>query len=138
MPWSSPSPIAIGYRPAASIGGWLVAVALIVGWIVAITTLFALVGLFAGSAEAANGYGFIFLFLPYVSSVFVVVATMPSWLRPFARNQPITPVIETIRALLADRPIDAATAAAAITWIVGLTVVSGLLVAVTFRRRLRR
>lgn len=130
--------VAIGYRPDAGPAGWLAAIALIVGWILAVTTLFALIGLFAGSPEAANGYGFIFLFLPYVSSAFVLVATMQSWLQPFARNQPITPVIETIRSLLDGTPVDTSTAVVAVVWIVGITVLSGALVAMTFHRRLRR
>lgn len=130
--------VAIGYRPDARPAGWLAAIALIVGWILAVTTLFALVGLFAGSPEAASGYGFIFLFLPYVSSAFVVVATMQPWLQPFARNQPITPVIETIRSLLDGTPVDTSTAIVAIAWTVGITVVSSALVAATFHRRLRR
>ena len=130
--------VAIGYRPSAWPVGWLAALALIAGWILAVTTLFALIGLFSGSPEAANGYGFIFLFLPYVSSAFVAVATMPSWLRPFAGNQPITAVIEPIRTLLGATTPDAGATATAVAWIVGITAASGTLVAVTFRRRLRR
>src|SRR5690606_5191009 len=49
---------------------------------------------------AANGYGFFLMFLPYLSSAFVPVETMPEWLRPLAEHQPLTPIIETIRGLL--------------------------------------
>ena len=66
-------------------------------YILAITYLFAAIGLAASSPEAASGYGFILLFLPYLSSAFVPVETMPEWLQPIAENQPITPIIETIR-----------------------------------------
>ena len=45
------------------------------------------------------------MFLPYASSAFVPIATMPSWLHGFARNQPCTPIIESIRSLLAGHPI---------------------------------
>ena len=69
-------------------------------YILAITYLFAAIGLAASSPDAASGYGFILLFLPYVSSAFVPVETMPEWLQWIAENQPITPVIETIRGLL--------------------------------------
>ena len=47
-----------------------------------------------------RGYGFILLFLPYISSAFVPLDTMPDWLRWVAENQPLTPIIETIRSLL--------------------------------------
>ncbi|GGA69945.1 transport permease protein [Pseudoclavibacter endophyticus] len=90
----------IGFRPEAGVLGWLGAFALITLWILAITYLFAAIGLAAGSAEAASGYGFILLFLPYVSSGFVPLETMPQWLRVVAEVQPLTPVIEAVRALL--------------------------------------
>ncbi len=90
----------VGFRPSAALGGWLAALALIALYILAITYLFAAIGLAAGSPEAANGYGFILLFLPYLSSAFVPVSTMPAWLQWIADNQPITPIIETIRGLL--------------------------------------
>src|SRR5699024_3515296 len=92
--------VAVGFRPTASVAGWIGAFAVIALWIFAITYLFAAIGLAAGSAEAASGYGFILLFLPYVSSGFVPTNTMPEWLRIVADVQPATPVIETIRALV--------------------------------------
>ncbi len=55
--------------------------------------------------EAASGYGFILLFLPYLSSAFVPLETLPEWLRWFAAHQPVTPVIETIRSLLMGDPM---------------------------------
>ena len=57
-------------------------------YILTITYLFAAIGLAAGSPEAASGYGFIILFLPYLSSAFVPVETMPTWLQWIAENQP--------------------------------------------------
>lgn len=92
--------LAIGFRPTANAGEWIAAAGLIALYILTITYLFAAIGLAAGSPEGANGYGFIILFLPYLSSAFVPVATMPAWLRVVSENQPITPIIETIRGLL--------------------------------------
>ena len=90
----------VGFRPTASLAEWIAAAGMIVLYILAITYLFAAIGLAAGSPEAASGYGFILLFLPYLSSAFVPVDTMPSWLQWVAQNQPITPIIETLRGLL--------------------------------------
>jgi hypothetical protein len=84
-------------------------------YILAITYLFSAIGLAAGSPSAANGYGFILLFLPYVSSAFVPVDTMPEWLRWLAENQPLTPIIETIRNLLLGTD-SANSALAAVGW----------------------
>ncbi len=90
----------LGFQPDATALEWLGSIALVALYILAITYLFAAIGLSAGSAEAANGYGFILLFLPYLSSAFVPVDTLPVWLRGVAEYQPLTPVIETIRAML--------------------------------------
>ena len=98
----------VGFRPSAGLLEWLGALGLVALWILAITWLFAALGLVAGSAEAAGNYGFALLFLPYLSSAFVPIATLPSWLRGFAEHQPITPVMETIRGLLVGSTVGAA------------------------------
>ncbi|WP_261167110.1 ABC transporter permease [Microbacterium sp. Marseille-Q6965] len=90
----------IGFRPEGGVGGWIAAVGIVALWILAITYLFAAIGLAAGSAEAATGYGFILLFLPYISSAFVPIETMPEWLQAVALWSPVTPVIESLRGLL--------------------------------------
>ncbi|MDR6867213.1 ABC-2 type transport system permease protein [Microbacterium resistens] len=99
----------VGFRPHADLLGWIGAGAMIALYILAITYLFAAIGLAASSAEAANGFGFLILFVPYLSSAFVPVETMPVWLRWIADNQPVTPIIETVRGLLfADLAVDRA------------------------------
>ena len=97
--------ILVGFRPSATPLEWVAMTGLIALYILAITYLFAAIGLAAGSPEGANGYGFVLLFLPYLSSAFVPVASMPEWLQPVAANQPITPIVETIRGLLMDAPL---------------------------------
>jgi ABC-2 type transport system permease protein len=68
-------------------------------FVLALSWLAAGIGLAARSAEAANSVGFALLFIPYVSTALVPAATMPRVLAAFARNQPFTPVIETMRGL---------------------------------------
>ncbi|SDS68728.1 ABC transporter permease [Microlunatus soli] len=97
--------ILIGYRPNATALAWLGSAGLITLYILAITTLFAALGILAKTASAANNYGFAVLFLPYLSSAFVPVATMPGWLQWIAGHQPITPIIETLRSLLMGTPM---------------------------------
>src|SRR5262249_11274629 len=66
-----------------------IALLLLIGY--AFSWVFAFIGLTASSPEAANAFGFTFLFpLTFVSSAFVPVASMPSWLQPFAENNPFT------------------------------------------------
>lgn len=99
--------VLVGFRPTANFAEWVGTGIVIALYILAITYLFAAIGLAAGSPEGANGYGFVLLFLPYLSSAFVPVASMPAWLQPVAANQPITPIVETIRGLLMDAPLQA-------------------------------
>ncbi len=82
--------IAIGFRPTADPLRWAGVVALLSLFITALSWTAAALGLLAPSAEAAQGFTFSFMFLPYVSSAFVPPDTMPTWLRGFARHQPVT------------------------------------------------
>ena len=127
----------VGFRPTTDFGGWVAAVGVIALYILTITYLFAAIGLAAGSPEAASGYGFIILFLPYLSSAFVPVDTLPEWLQWIAENQPITPVIEAIRGLLMDVPLGDS-AWWAVGWCVVIIVGSAAWGAWLFRRKAGR
>ncbi|QAY65776.1 ABC transporter permease [Paenibacillus protaetiae] len=124
----------VGFRPSAGLAEWLGALGVIILFILAFTWLFAAIGLVTGSPSAASGYGFALLFLPYLSSAFVPTSTMPSWLQGFAGHQPITPVIETIRGLLAGSA-DAGYAWQAAAWCAAILALSVLWCAISFRRR---
>ncbi|MCZ9349519.1 ABC transporter permease [Streptomyces mutabilis] len=125
---------AIGFCPQASAAGWLAAIGVLVCYIVALSWLSAGVGLIARSPEAAGGFTFFIAFLPYPSSGFVQIETMPSWLRGFAEHQPLTPVIESMRGLLLDRPVGD-DPWLALAWCAGITVVSVAAAGALFRRR---
>lgn len=83
--------VAAGFRTGAGPAHWLTAVGILVLFLFAISWLAAGIGALARTPEAANGVSFVFMFLPYASSAFVPIHTMPSWLRGFATHQPITP-----------------------------------------------
>jgi ABC-2 type transport system permease protein len=125
--------VAIGFRPHADAGHWLAAAGVLLSYVLALSWLAAAIGLLARSPEAANGCAFLVSFLPYASSAFVPVATMPTWLQPFAGHQPVTPVIETLRALLlgtgGGRPLTA------LAWCAGILALSVAASGVLFRRR---
>jgi ABC-2 type transport system permease protein len=76
------------------------------------------------------------MFLPYPSSAFVPVDTMPSWIQGFAGHQPVTPVIETIRSLLLGTPAGTSPWRA-LAWCAGILIVSTTLAGVLFQRRTR-
>jgi ABC-2 type transport system permease protein len=65
---------------------------------IAMAWLSAAIGLLARSPEAANGFTFVVMFIPYASSAFVPVGTMPSWLQGFAAHQPITALAAAVGA----------------------------------------
>jgi len=124
----------IGFRPDATPIEWVAALGFVALFILAISTLAAALGLVARSAEAANGMTFFLMFLPYASSAFVPVETMPTWLHGFADHQPITPVIETIRGLLVGTPLGHQPAVAA-AWCTGIIVVTVAASGALFARR---
>jgi ABC-2 type transport system permease protein len=125
--------LAIGFRPHADLAGWLVAAGVLLAFIVAISWLSAVLGLLVSSPDAVSGATFILLFLPYASSGFVPVDTMPTWLRGFARNQPSTPVIESVRQHLMALPGNSL--GLALAWCGGILAVAVVASAWAFRRR---
>jgi ABC-2 type transport system permease protein len=106
----------------------------LLAFILAMSWLSAAIGLLARSPEAANGFTFFVTFLPYVSSAFVPIDTMPSWIRGVAEHQPLTAVIESLRGLLLDTPVGTAPWVA-LAWCAGLLTVSVTLTALLFRVR---
>ena len=67
--------------------------------------VFALIGLIASSPEAANGYGFTLIFpITFISSAFVPVESMPDWLQPIAEANPVTVMVDAVRALFIGTP----------------------------------
>jgi ABC-2 type transport system permease protein len=124
----------IGFRPSAEPLDWLAAAGVLLAFMLAISWLSAAIGLLARSPEAAGGFTFFMAFLPYPSSAFVPIDTMPSWLHGFANNQPVTPVIETLRGLLLDTPVGNSPWLA-LAWCGGILVASVALAGVLFRRR---
>jgi ABC transporter DrrB family efflux protein len=113
-----------------------IALVLLIGY--AFSWVFAFVGLAASSPEAANAYGFTILFpLTFVSSAFVPVRSMPSWLQPIAENNPFTVMVNAVRGLFLGIPVgnDVLVATA---WSIGIAVVSGGLAIWRYRRVVAR
>ena len=128
--------VLIGFRTSSGVGLLAGGVGVLAAYVVAISWLAAVVGLLAKTPESASGFMFLFMFLPYASSAFVPISTMPSWLQGFARDQPVTPLVETMRGLLVGTPVGDAPIHGAL-WCVGILVVSVAASGVLFRRRTR-
>jgi len=128
--------VALGFRPDAGAGDWFGFVGFAVLAVLTFTWLSAALGLVL-SVEASQSVNFIFLFVPYLSSGFVPVDTMPDWLHGFAEHQPFTPIIESVRGLLSGAP-DGGTIVVACAWLVGFLVLSVAVGSVLYRRRTAR
>ncbi|GAA5071671.1 multidrug efflux ABC transporter permease LieB [Nocardia iowensis] len=129
--------VAVGFRPTGDPLRWLAAYGIIAMFVLALSWLAAAFGMLARNPEAANGFSFFFMFLPYVSSAFVPPHSMPTALHWFAENQPVTPVIETMRGLLMGTPIGNS-ALLAVLWCAGIALVGYLAAGALFRRRTAR
>ncbi len=114
---------AVGFR---FLNGFWPAVAMILLAIVfgvAICCISAFTGLAIGDEESVQAFGLIWLFpLTFLSSAFVPIATMPGWLQAFANNQPVTYVIDTMRALALGGPVEA-NLWKSVAWLAGIFIV---------------
>ncbi|MFD4292507.1 ABC transporter permease [Rhodococcus sp. NPDC058505] len=129
--------LAMGFRPTTDPVRWLGVVAILVLFLFALSYLSTALGLLARNPEAANGFTFVIMFLPYVSSAFVPAESMPSWLQWFAENQPITPIIETVRGLLMGTPIGDS-GWLAVAWCIVIAGIGFGWASVLYRRRVTR
>ena len=126
---------AVGFRPNASFQDWMLVIGLSLLFTLAISWLSAILGLLVKTLEAAQWIGFVLIFpLTFVSSAFVPTDTMPPALQAFAENQPVTHVINAIRAWLTGTPVGNS-GWLALVWCVGIIVVSVPLATWLFRRR---
>ncbi len=91
--------LAVGFRPGGTAIETFAAAGLLVGYGFAFVWLFIALGLVAGSAKGAQGLSFMVFPLTFVSSAYVRVDTLPTPLQVFAEHQPLTAMIDSIRAL---------------------------------------
>jgi ABC-2 type transport system permease protein len=126
--------VLLGFRPGADALGWLGLAGFFALFGLALAWLSVAMGAAARSVESASNTPMILLLLPFLGSGFVPVETMPTAVRWLAENQPFTPVIETIRGLLAGTPVPATTVWTALAWCVGLSVLGWAWARAAYRR----
>ncbi len=94
----------------------------------------AFIGLALRDEESVGSFGLIWLFpLTFVSSAFVPVSSMPGWLQVFAKNQPVTIVIDEMRSLAIGGPLVLHGWESAV-WLLGIFVVFVPLAVRAYRR----
>jgi ABC-2 type transport system permease protein len=92
-------------------------------------------GLSAKSVDGASAFAYPLIFLPFISSAFVPTETMPGPVRAFAENQPVTSIVNAIRDLFAQQPVDS-DIWIALAWCVGILVVAYAFANRAYQRRL--
>jgi ABC transporter DrrB family efflux protein len=125
---------AVGFRFQNGFGPAVGMVVLSIVFGMAICCIAAFTGLAIGDEESVQAFGLIWLFpLTFLSSAFVPIDTMPGWLQAFANNQPVTYVVDTMRALALGGPV-AANLWKSIAWLVGIFIVFVPLAVRAYRR----
>jgi ABC-2 type transport system permease protein len=125
---------ALGFRSSASPLDWLGAIGIIVATAFAAAWLTVALGMAAKTPESAGLTVVPLILLPFLSSAIVPAAKMGQGVRQFAEYQPFTPIIESLRGLLAGAPSGGYTAAA-LAWCAGIALVGYLWALATFKRR---
>ncbi len=95
----------LGFRPHSGFVDWLIVAALLILVNIAISLLAVLCGLISKSPEGSSGLMFPLFILPFISSGFAPTDTMSGGIRWFAEIQPMTPIIDSIRALTLGLPL---------------------------------
>ncbi|WP_027724602.1 ABC transporter permease [Tuberibacillus calidus] len=125
----------IGFRPSADLLDWLAVVGILGLFTIALTWLAVIPGLTAGSMEGATAYSYPLIFLPFISSAFVPTETMPKLVRVFAENQPVTSIVNAIRALLYEGTVGNSIWMA-LAWCVGIMIMAYIIASKVFKHQL--
>jgi len=124
----------MGFRSSAGILSWLTVVGILALFTLALTWVAVIPGLTAKSIDGAAAFSYPIIFLPFISSAFVPTRSMPPVVRAFAENQPVTAIVETIRALLSGQPVSQEIWVA-LAWCVGILVVAYIFAMRAYQKR---
>jgi ABC-2 type transport system permease protein len=122
---------AFGFRIPGRLTDALAAFALCLVYAVVFTVVFIVMGLFAPNAQAAQGMSLIAFIFAFISSAYVPPGSMPGWLQPFSKYQPVTPMVDAVRSLLTGSGADVGLALA---WSALLLVVFTPIAVLRYRR----
>ncbi len=125
----------MGFRSSAGVLPWLAVAGILVLFTLALTWIAAIAGLSAKSVEGASAFSYPLIFLPFISSAFVPTESMPAIVRAFANNQPVTSIVEAIRALLSGQPVGN-DIWVALAWCIGIMLIAYFFAMRVYRKRL--
>ncbi|MGB5756225.1 MAG: ABC transporter permease [Acidimicrobiales bacterium] len=126
--------LVIGFRPSNGFWWFLAGFGLVLLFGYATTWFFAWMGLKLKTVEAVQTASFLPVFpLTFAASTFAPVENMPGWLQVFASNQPVTIIVDTVRAMMYGGEI-AWPLTKSLLWCVGITVVFAFLSVREYRK----
>ncbi|MFS0559932.1 ABC transporter permease [Terribacillus sp. 179-K 1B1 HS] len=125
----------MGFRSPADILHFLAVAGILGLFTLTLTWLAVIPGLTAASMEGATAYSYPLIFLPFISSAFVPTETMPGFVRTFAENQPVTSIVNVIRALLYEESVGN-DIWVALAWCIGIMFIAYLFASKAFKRQL--
>ena len=125
----------LGFRPRGGFADWLMIAGLLILIVIAMSLIGVLCGLVSKTAEGTSGLMFPLAILPFVSSGFAPTDTMPRGVRWFAEKQPMTPIIDSIRALMLDLPAGGSLRVA-LAWCAGVIIAAFVCATQVYKRKL--
>ncbi|MBF0722251.1 ABC transporter permease [Sanguibacter inulinus] len=125
----------LGFRTGASAGAWLAVAGIVVLFTLALTWVAVIAGLSATTVDGASAFSYPLIFLPFISSAFVPTETMPGPVAWFAEHQPVTAVVDTLRALFSQSPVGD-DIWVALAWLVGVIAIAYASAVAVYRRRI--
>lgn len=124
----------MGFRSSAGVLPWLEVAGILALFTLALTWIAVLPGLTAKTVDGASAFSYPLVFLPFISSAFVPTDSMPAAVRVFAENQPVTSIVESIRALLSEQSVGI-DIWIALAWCVGIMLVGYFFAMRVYKKR---
>jgi ABC-2 type transport system permease protein len=125
----------MGFRTGASVAAWLAVAGILILFTVSLTWIAVIAGLSAKTVDGASAFSYPLIFLPFISSAFVPTDSMPGPVAWFAEHQPVTSIVDTLRALFAEQPVGS-DSWIALAWLVGITIVAHAIAIAIYRRKI--
>ena len=124
----------MGFRSSAGVLSWLAVAGILILFTLALTWIAVVAGLSAKSVDGAGAFAYPLIFLPFISSAFVPTESMRPAVRAFAENQPVTSIVEALRALLLGQPVGN-DIWIALAWCIGIMLVAYIFAMRVYKKR---
>lgn len=124
----------MGFRSSADVLSWLAVAGILALFTLALIWIAVIAGLSAKTVDGASAFSYPIIFLPFISSAFVPTGSMPGPVRAFAENQPVTSIVESLRALLSGQPAGNEIWIA-LAWCMGIMLVSYFFAMRVYKKR---